>query len=224
MCSNPAIKVMVFHNEPFVAAGLIETLRRQQDFALEASIVQNGQLDWLVECHADVVVADYESGLGLLAAARRCYGPHAASAKVLILSSRETESEIRHAIECGVHGYQTLGGKPADLVEGVRAMHEGVRYFCTVAAARLAESLVGRGLTGRESDVLRLVTEGCCNKTVARRLAIAPGTVKGHMKAILQKLEANNRTEAAAVAERRGLFKRPGAGPPARHSRESGNP
>ncbi|HWW70828.1 MAG TPA: response regulator transcription factor [Duganella sp.] len=211
MGSGATINIVVCHAEPFVAAGLVETLRKQRDFQLGSSLMGDSQLDPFIRCRADVVVADYESAVGLLAVAQRPRDRHGAWAKVLILSGRETESEIRHAFKCGVHGYQILGGKPDDLFEGVRSVHRGIRYLCPVAACRLAESVGGRSLTGRESDVLRLVTEGCCNKTVARRLAIAPDTVKGHMKAIFQKLEANNRTEAAAVAQRRGLFKQPGA-------------
>ncbi len=210
MGSSAAIRVAVFHNEPFVKVGLVETLRRQPDFAVESSLDDHRHLDWLAHSRADVVVADYDSALTLLSSAHQQGGPHAVLAKVLILSGRDTESEIRHALQCGVRGYQTLGGKPDDLFDGMRLLHRGVHYLCPVAACRLAESVAGRELTERESDVLRLVTEGCCNKTVARRLAIAPDTVKGHMKAILHKLEANNRTQAAAVAERRGLFKQPG--------------
>ena len=209
MDASAAIKVAVCYNEPFVAAGLLETLRQQRDLTVASAAADASQPDWLAESRADVVVADYESALGLLAAARSRRHRYAAQARVVILSSRETESEIRHAFACGVHGYQTFGGKPDELFDGVRLVHSGLRYFCPVAASRMAESIVGRGLTGRESDVLRLVTEGCCNKTVARKLAIAPDTVKGHMKAIFQKLEANNRTQAAAVAERRGLLKPP---------------
>jgi DNA-binding NarL/FixJ family response regulator len=211
MGSWAAINVAVLHNEPFVAAGLVDMLRKQGDFILAPSLEHAGQPDWLAQSGTDVVVADYESALELLATVRRQPGRHAASVRVLILSGRETESEIRHAFECGAHGYHILGGKSDHLFDGVRSVHRGTRYVCPTAACRLAESMVGRDLTGRESDVLRLVTEGCCNKTVARRLAITPDTVKTHMKAIFQKLEANNRTEAAAVAERRGLFKQPGA-------------
>lgn len=210
MCSSAVIKIAVFHNEPFVAAGLVDTLRRQPDFTLEQAAWQGSWLERLERCHADVVVADYESALGLIAAARAGRRAQAALARVLVLTGRETESEIRHAFACGVQGYQTLGGGLADLFDGVRSIHQGARYLCPVAARRLADSAAGKGLTERESDVLRLVVEGCCNKTVARKLAIAPDTVKGHMKAILQKLDANNRTQAAAVAERRGLFKRSG--------------
>jgi DNA-binding NarL/FixJ family response regulator len=141
MGSWAAIKVAVLHNEPFVAAGLVDMLRKEGDFILAPPLEHAGHPDWLAQSGTDVVVADYESALELLATVRRQSGRHAASAR----------------------------------------------------------------------DVLRLVTEGCCNKTVARRLAITPDTVKTHMKAIFQKLEANNRTEAAAVAERRGLFKQPGA-------------
>jgi DNA-binding NarL/FixJ family response regulator len=209
MDSVAAIKVMVLHSEPFVAAGLVEMLRKQDDFILQSPPA--GQPDWLTHSAADVVVADYEAALALLAIVQGPRGRHATSARLLILSGRETESEIRHAFACGAHGYHILGGKSDQLFDGVRSVHRGVRYVCAAAACRLADSMAGRGLTVRESDVLRLVTEGCCNKTVARRLAIAPDTVKTHMKAIFQKLEANNRTEAAAVAERRGLFKQPGA-------------
>ncbi|HEX7986784.1 MAG TPA: response regulator transcription factor [Duganella sp.] len=211
MEAGTTINIGVCHNEPFVAAGLVEKLRRQRGFKLDSSLIGDSQLDQLVQSRADVVVADYESALRLLTVARRPRDRHGASAKVLILSGRETESEIRHAFKCGVYGYHILGGKPDDLFEGVRSVHRGTRYLCPAAARSLAQSVGGRDLTGRESDVLRLVTEGCCNKTVARRLAIAPDTVKGHMKAIFQKLEADNRTEAAAVAQRRGLLKQPGA-------------
>jgi DNA-binding NarL/FixJ family response regulator len=211
MESEAAIKIMVLHSEPFVAAGLVDMLGKQDDFTLALSPAPAGQPDGLAQSGTDVVVADYESALALLNAAQTQRGRHVPSARILILSGRETESEIRHAFACGAHGYHILGGKSDQLFDGVRSVHRGVRYVCSAAACRLADSMAGRGLTGRESDVLRLVTEGCCNKTVARRLAIAPDTVKTHMKAIFQKLEANNRTEAAAVAERRGLFKQPGA-------------
>jgi DNA-binding NarL/FixJ family response regulator len=211
MASVAAIKVTVLHSEPFVAAGLVDMLGKQCDFTLASPAAPAGEPDGLAQSGTDVVVADYEAALALLALAQRQGGRHAASARVLILSGRATESEIRHAFACGAHGYHILGGTSDQLFDGVRSVHRGIRYVCPVAACRLADSMAGRGLTGRESDVLRLVTEGCCNKTVARRLAIAPDTVKTHMKAIFQKLEANNRTEAAAVAERRGLFKQPGA-------------
>jgi DNA-binding NarL/FixJ family response regulator len=146
MGAGATINIGVCHNEPFVAAGLVETLRKQRGFTLDSTLIGHSQLDQLVQCRADVVVADYESALGLLTVAQRPRDRHGASAKVLILSGRETESEIRHAFKCGVYGYQILGGKPDDLFEGVRSVHRGIRYLCPVAASRLAESVGGRGL------------------------------------------------------------------------------
>jgi DNA-binding NarL/FixJ family response regulator len=129
MGSGATINIVVCHNEPFVAAGLVETLRKQRDFQLDSSLIDNSQLDQLIQCRADAVVADYESALGLLTVAQRPRGRHGAWAKVLILSGRQTESEIRHAFKCGVYGYQILGGKLDDLFEGVRSVHRGSAIF-----------------------------------------------------------------------------------------------
>jgi DNA-binding NarL/FixJ family response regulator len=125
--------------------------------------------------------------------------------KIVVVTQRDRESDIRHALELGVQGYLSLGCGLEEMAEGVIAVHRGRRHLGQSAAHRIAESFGHQALTSREIDVLRLVVAGYANKMVANELEIALGTVKCHVKSILEKLGAKTRTEAAAVAQRRGL-------------------
>jgi DNA-binding NarL/FixJ family response regulator len=198
MFPTDTIKVQVVYGDALVAAGLSATLRGAPGFALLERAASTGAAET-----ADVVVTDYEHGLWLLARAdeRPRYAP-----PVLIVTARESESEIRHALEQGARGYVLLGCSIDELVTGVRALCAGTRHIAGRAAQRLADSVACESLTGREQAVLQLVVVGLGNKAIARRLDIALGTVKSHLKSIFQKLDAATRTEVAAIAERRGLL------------------
>jgi len=192
------LNVLVRHAEPLLAVGLVAALRQQPDF----EVLVHG-VDDLAACEAvDVVVADYEAGLELAAE-----GPRHARVMVVTLNSRE--QEIRVALQGGVHGYLLLGCGLDELAAGVRTVGLGSRYLCLAAAQRIAESMTREALTAREDDVLRLLALGHGNKAIARELGIAIGTVKAHMKGIMQKLDAASRTEAASIAVRRGLLELP---------------
>jgi DNA-binding NarL/FixJ family response regulator len=145
------------------------------------------------------------------------------AARVLVMTTHDREHDIRRALEAGVHGYLLLGCPIQELIAGVRALARGSRYFCLAVAQRMAESLTREALTPREADVLRLLVRGQCNKSIARQLEIAVGTVKAHVKAIMGKLDASSRTEAASVAARRGLIDDPLPDPSAntRHGGDS---
>jgi DNA-binding NarL/FixJ family response regulator len=194
MLEDHATRVTVLYRDPLLSAGLIATLRDESDIRISGA-----------DQAADVFVADYEQGMALIAQAQGD-ARHGRVPNVLILTGRDSEPEIRHALERGARGYLTAGCGQAELVEAVRTLNRGARYVGTTAARRLADSVACEGLTARETDVLRLVVEGDGNKTIAKKLGIAVGTVKSHMKAIFQKLEASSRTQVAAVADRRGLL------------------
>ena len=197
MRSNEPIRILVAHEDPLVAAGLVATLGRHSDFAVSEHPREDG---------ADIVVADYRRGCGLAAGATdTATRPTRAAPKVVIVTCHDREWEIRTAVEAGIHGYLLIGCAIEEVVEGMRAAARGMRYLCRAVAHRVADSLVQERLTGRETEVLHLIVAGHCNKTIATRLAISLGTVKAHVRAVLEKLDAGSRTHAAAVAAQRGL-------------------
>jgi two-component system NarL family response regulator len=125
--------------------------------------------------------------------------------RILSLTSNEREADIRRAIESGVHGYLLAGGPLHELIDAVRTVGGGMRYMSMSVARRMADSLTRVALTSREAEVLALVATGQPNKVIARRLSISLGTVKSHVSAIMVKLGAASRTEAARIAAARGL-------------------
>lgn len=195
MHESTAIRVKVLCTDPLVCTGLKAALGEQPDLRWTTS-----------DDFADVVIADYEQGMRLVSGSRAPSPAPGRPPKVLILTARETEWEIRTALEKGARGYLIQGCEVNEVMMGLRAVHLGMRHVCAPAARRLAESIACAALTTREFDVLRLVAEGRGNKAIARDLAIAVGTVKSHLKAIFEKLGARSRTEVASLAERRGLL------------------
>lgn len=200
------IKVSVEYADPLVAIGLSTVLGQQFDIDVVAAPRGEGGSG------PHIVVADYTMGLQLAAQARRqARGRYAAgAAKVLVITNQDRENDVRSALEAGVDGYLELGCQVQELISGVRQLARGSRYLCATAAQRIADSMARSTLTEREQQVLCLVARGRSNKAVAQALTISVGTVKAHMKAILGKLGALTRTEAASIAAERGLL---GQGP-----------
>jgi DNA-binding NarL/FixJ family response regulator len=197
------ISVLVMHAEPLLAVGLAAALRQFPGFSVQV----HGD-DGLPADAIDVIVADYQDGVHL-ASAQDMRANGLKSARVLVMTSHDREHEVRLALEAGVHGYLLLGCPIQELIAGVSALGRGSRYLCLAVAQRMAESLTREALTPREADVLRLLVRGQCNKAIAKQLDIAVGTVKAHVKAIMGKLDASSRTQAASVAAQRGLIDEP---------------
>ncbi|MCR5864444.1 response regulator transcription factor [Aquincola sp. J276] len=209
--SNKRLTVLISHAEPLLAVGLAAALRPQAelDVLLEPPGLQAGAPQAV-----DVIVTDYQRGLAHLAEARCHALPRAlAGARVLVVAMSDREHEVRRALEAGVYGFLVLGSPIDELAAGVHTVGHGGRYLSQAVVQRMAESLTREALTTREAEVLRLVARGACNKSIARELQIAVGTVKAHMKAIMSKLDASSRTQAASIATRRGLVDLPAAQP-----------
>jgi DNA-binding NarL/FixJ family response regulator len=194
------IKVLIAHSDPLISAGLAATLKRR-DF--EVMVCSSA----LAPSHSpaspvpspNVVVADYDSGLRLIASI-------ACRDRVVILTHSDSEVKICHALEQGARGYLLLGCSLKDLMDALRLVHVGGIALGPIVASRIADRMKLEALTGREGDILRQLMLGLCNKSIAANLALAVGTVKAHVKSILRKLEAATRTEAVAVAHRRGIL------------------
>lgn len=210
-------RVLVMHAEPLVAVGLAAALRQFPGFV----VLVSGNNDVPAEA-IDVVVADYQDGVQL-ASSPGTRAPGLKAARVLVMTACDREHEVRLALEAGVHGYLLLGCPIPELIAGVSALGRGSRYLCLAVAQRMAESLTREALTPREADVLRLLVLGQCNKSIAKQLEIAVGTVKAHVRAIMGKLDASSRTQAASVAAQRGLIDDPVIKPPAT-TRHLGSP
>jgi DNA-binding NarL/FixJ family response regulator len=193
------IRILVLHRDPLAQAGLSVAFNNRSDFEI------CGAHDPALAPAADVVVADYSQGVALAESAQHPRS-HSTGPKVVIIAGIDREWEIRGALERGVRGYLLVGCSLEELVEGVRVVHRGERYLSPQVAARLAESISLEPLTSREEEVLRLVVDGLCNKAIGRRLGIAVGTVKSHLKSTFDKLNVDSRTQAIAVVERRGLL------------------
>ena len=207
------IVVSVIHKDPLVRAGVVATLSAQSHFVVQLEEDLPGHSDNTNPAKAsrdvDVVIADYDRAMLIAGELRRNRDDRQASTtKIMIVSERDGELQVRHALETGIQGYLSIDCRPEEIADGVIALHCGQRRLGQLAARRVAESFDHEALTHRQIEVLRLVVAGCANKIVARELDIALGTVKVHVKSIMTKLGARTRTEAAAVAQRRGLIGR----------------
>jgi DNA-binding NarL/FixJ family response regulator len=194
--THPPIRLLVDHEDILLQAGLAALLARCSDLELTHDRAHEA-LD------VDVVVTDYAAGLRRA----RERAAHRRSPRVVVLTRRDSEVDIRCALAQGIDGYMIVGCPVDSIADAARAVHHGLRHLDPVATHRIAESMFHEPLTGRETQVLQLVATGCANKVIAARLQIGIGTVKTHMRSLLDKLDVASRTEAAAVAHRRGLLR-----------------
>ncbi len=127
-------------------------------------------------------------------------------ARIVVLTTYGGDAPASRALKAGAQGYLLKGALRKELLETIRAVHKGLRHVGSEVATQLAEHVTDDALTSRELDVLRLVAQGNSNTIVADRLSISEETVKGHIKNILSKLDAHDRTHAVTIALKRGMI------------------
>jgi DNA-binding NarL/FixJ family response regulator len=211
MGQRSAFRTLVMHRDYLVDAGLAATLARHADIhVLEPcprSLPSGESLRWIVGQAADIVITDYDRGLWMLDAAQRghaSFGP--ALPRAMIVTDRVRQAEIQMALKHGVAGYLTMTTAAEEIISAVRKVGMGVRHVSEGLASSLIDDLLGEQLTRREAEVLKWVALGSPNKVIAARLNVELGTIKCHMRSVLDKLGAGNRTEAVVIANRRGLL------------------
>jgi DNA-binding NarL/FixJ family response regulator len=126
-------------------------------------------------------------------------------ARIIMLTTSDSDGEIQRALRAGASAYILKSMPKDELLAVVRSVHAGRKYVPPEIAARLAEHLGEEDLTARELEVLRLIRDGYRNKQIAGQLSIAETTVNFHIKNLVDKLGANDRTHAVTIAVRRGL-------------------
>ncbi|MCP5281883.1 MAG: response regulator transcription factor [Rhodoferax sp.] len=218
----PRIRVHIHHQDPLIRVGLHAALATQPEFDVTAegpvprsgASPGHGTIDVLVTDHAHAIHLLHSASDGLHAAVRP--PGNATRMRILVVTSLTGEHQIRQAVMAGVAGYVVQGGTLDTYVDAVRALGQGMRYVCRRASQELMESVSQATLTTREREVLCPLVRGLANKAIARELGISVGTVKVHVRAILDKLQASSRTQAASVAVQRGLIEA-AAGQPEAH-------
>lgn len=202
MDGTTRIKLALDHGLPLVRAGMAAMLAGQSDMSLQPGWRHEHGVHAL-DADTCVLVLDGAAGLRVAAELRRGAGPK--RCHVMIVTGQAGEWDIRQAVAHGVLGFYLLDSPLERIVAGVRQLAHGGRSFDDAVAARMAECLLQPVLTDREQDVMDLIAAGLCNKEVARRLGIALGTVKGHVRVVLDKLGVSTRVQAVIVARQRGL-------------------
>jgi DNA-binding NarL/FixJ family response regulator len=127
-------------------------------------------------------------------------------ARIIILTTHAGDVQVSRALKAGARGYLLKGSLRNELLETIRAVHAGQKRVSLEVAAEIAEHSTDYALTPREVDVLRLVAKGNANKEIGAQLSLTEETVKSHIRNILAKLEANDRTHAVAIGVKRGII------------------
>jgi DNA-binding NarL/FixJ family response regulator len=201
------IRVLCVDDHPLLREGITAIINSQPDMVLVAE-ASNGTeaIQKFHEYKPDVTLMDLRlpdmSGVDSLIAIRT----DSPEARIIMLTTFEGDVEAHRALEAGARAYLLKSMPPKDLVEVIRQVDAGKKRIPTEIAARLAEHLSDETLTDREVDVLKHISGGNRNRDIAERLFISEETVKVHIKHIMEKLGANDRTQAVAIAVRRGII------------------
>ena len=207
MNDQTPIRVLSVDDHPLLREGIATLLNNQPDICVvgEASSGREA-LERFRELHPDITLMDVRlpdmSGIDAMIAIRKEFP----EARVIMVTTSEGDVEIQRALAGGARGYMLKSMPPKDLVEAIRQVHAGKKRIPPTIAAHLAEHYSDEALTAREIEVLQQIAGGNRNRDIAERLFISEETVKVHIKHIMDKLGASDRTQAVAIAVRRGII------------------
>jgi DNA-binding NarL/FixJ family response regulator len=205
--SQRVISVLLVDDHALFREGIAALIANQSDMTVigEAS---NGReaVERFRSAPPDVTLMDLQmpglSGIEAIAAIRAEFP----EAKIIALTTYSGDVLVHKALKAGARGYLLKGLAFKDLAQSIRDVNRGLKSIQPDIASELAEHATARVLTARETDVIQCMAKGNSNRRIAEALSINEGTVKGHVKSILAKLDARDRTHAVVVALQRGLI------------------
>lgn len=206
---NP-IRVLLLDDHPLMREGIAAALSNHADVALVGEGGDGAEAIALYrELRPDVVLMDLHmpkvGGIEATLAIRAEFP----EAQIIVLTAHHGDVQVVRALKAGAAAYLLKNTLRTELLDTIRSVRAGVRRLSTEVATEVAEHRTDDALTERELDVLRAVAAGNSNKIVADRLHISEETVKTHMRSILSKLYANDRTHAVTIALKRGIIDLP---------------
>ena len=201
------IRVLCVDDHPLMRDGIAFALQTQKDMELVGQAIDGEEALCLFrELRPDVTLMDLQmpgmNGIATIEAIKREFP----KARVVVLTTYSGDVQASRALKAGAVGYLLKSMLRTELLSTIRTVHAGGRRIPPEIASELAEHISADALSQREVEVLRCVASGNSNKIVADELSITEDTVKGHMKSILSKLGANDRTHAVLIAIKRGFL------------------
>ena len=207
MTSDQPIRILTVDDHPLLREGIASLIGTESDMVIiaEASSGRDA-IEKFEQNRPDITLMDIQMPeMNGIDAITQIISGHP-DAKIIVLTTYNGDAQIFRALKAGAQGYLLKGLLRKELVETIRAVHAGKKRISPEVANQVAQYATDDTLTAREIDILQLIAQGNANKMIADRLSVSEDTVKAHVRNILSKLSANDRTHAVTIGVKRGFI------------------